>query len=46
MRIAEDLVDFVMTGARRWHGDGIVVLLTFMVYGFNYKDFNIKVAER
>ena len=41
-----DFVDFVMTGTRRSHGDRIVVLITFMVYGFNYKDSNIKDAER
>ena len=42
----QDLADFVIAGARRWHGERIVVLLTFMVYGFNYKDSNIKDAER
>ena len=31
----QDLVDFVMAGARRWHGDRIVVLIAFIVYGFN-----------
>ena len=30
----QNLVDFVMPGTRRWHGDRFVVLLTFMVYGF------------
>ena len=42
----QNLVDFVMPGARRWHGDRFVVLIAFMVYGFNYKDSNIKDAER
>ena len=30
----QDLADFVIASARRWHGERIVVLLTFMVYGF------------
>jgi len=45
----QDLMDFVMPSARRWHGERIVVLIAFMVYGFNnsgYQNFNIKVAER
>ena len=31
----QDLVDFVMPSTRRWHGDRIVVLIAFIVYGFN-----------
>ena len=31
----QDLMDFVMPGARRWHGERIVVLIAFIVYGFN-----------
>jgi len=39
-------MDFVTAGARRWHGERIVVLIAFIVYGFNYKDSNIEDTER
>jgi hypothetical protein len=35
INLDRDLVDFVMPGTRRWHKDRIVVLIAFMVYGFN-----------
>ena len=37
----QDLVDFVMPGARRWHGERIVVLIAFIVYGFNNVFFRV-----
>ncbi len=46
INLDRDLVDFVMPGTRRWHGERIVVLIGFIVYGFNCKDSNIKDAER
>ena len=46
INLDQDLVDFVIAGDRRWHVERIVVLIAFMVYGFNYKDSNIKDAER
>jgi hypothetical protein len=46
INLDQDLVDFVIPGTRRWHGDRFVVLIAFIVYGFNYKDSNIKDAER
>lgn len=46
INLDQELVDFVMPGARRWHGERIVVFIAFIVYGFNYKDSNIKDTER